>query len=78
MEQYSLLDPELCGNMEKVHTIKRELYGEIVLTRTEHLVQVTKYTAFQTIESTFCGIHSCARLKRHEKFHKLIVIEPAD
>ncbi len=27
IEQYSLLDPEPCGNMDKVHTIERELYG---------------------------------------------------
>ena len=25
IEQYSLLDPEPCGNMEKVHAIEREL-----------------------------------------------------
>jgi hypothetical protein len=25
VEQYSLLDPELSGNMEKVHAIEREL-----------------------------------------------------
>jgi hypothetical protein len=30
IEQYSLLDPVPCGNMEKVHAIERELYGEIV------------------------------------------------
>ncbi len=26
IEQYSLLDPEPCGNMEKVHAIEQELY----------------------------------------------------
>jgi hypothetical protein len=26
IEQYSILDPEPCGNMDKVHTIERELY----------------------------------------------------
>ncbi len=35
IEQYSLLDPEPCGNMEKVHAIKRELYREIVQIKKE-------------------------------------------
>jgi hypothetical protein len=26
IEQYSILDPKPCGNMDKVHTIERELY----------------------------------------------------
>jgi hypothetical protein len=30
VEQYSLLDPEPCGNMQKSHVIERELQGEIV------------------------------------------------
>ncbi|MFN9909483.1 MAG: hypothetical protein ACK56F_25760, partial [bacterium] len=37
IEQYSLLDPEPCGNMEKVHAIERELYGEIVQIKKERL-----------------------------------------
>jgi hypothetical protein len=45
IEQYSLLDPELCGNMEKVHAIERELYGEIVQIKKDRLVQVTRCTA---------------------------------
>jgi hypothetical protein len=45
IEQYSLLDPEPCGNMEKVHAIERELYGEIVQIKKERLVQVTRCTA---------------------------------
>jgi hypothetical protein len=39
IEQYSLLDPEPCGNMEKVHAIERELYGEIVQIKKERLVE---------------------------------------
>ncbi len=35
VEQYSLLDLEPCGNMEKVHAIERELYGEIVQIKKE-------------------------------------------
>ncbi len=35
IEQYSLLDPEPCGNMEKVHAIERELYGGIVQIKKE-------------------------------------------
>ncbi len=35
IEQYSLLDLEPCGNMEKVHAIERELYGEIVQIKKE-------------------------------------------
>ncbi len=42
IEQCSLLDPEPCGNMEKVHAIERELYGEIVQIKKERLVQVTR------------------------------------
>jgi hypothetical protein len=45
IEQYSQLDPEPCGNMEKVHAIERELYGEIVQIKKERLVQVTRCTA---------------------------------
>jgi hypothetical protein len=30
VEQYLQLDPELCGNIEKVHPIERKLYGEMV------------------------------------------------
>jgi hypothetical protein len=51
IKQYSLLDPEPCGNMEKVHAIERELYGEIVQIKKERLVQVTRCTATQTIKS---------------------------
>jgi hypothetical protein len=58
IEQYSLLDPEPCGNMEKVHAIERELYGEIVQIKKERLVQVTRCTATQTIKSTYCGFQS--------------------
>jgi hypothetical protein len=58
IEQYSLLDPELCGNMDKVHTIERELYGEIVQIKKERLVQVTRWMATQTIKLTYCGFQS--------------------
>ncbi len=44
IEQYSLLDPEPCSNMEKVHAIEQELYGEIVQIKKERLVQVTRCT----------------------------------
>jgi hypothetical protein len=54
-EQYSLLDPEPCGNMEKVHAIERELYGEIVQIKKEWLVQVTRCMATQTVKSVYCG-----------------------
>jgi hypothetical protein len=53
IEQYSLLDPEPCGNMDKVHDIERELYKEIVQIKKEQLVQVTRCTASQTIKSTY-------------------------
>jgi hypothetical protein len=58
IEQYSLLDPEPCGNMEKVHAIERELYGEIVQIKKEQLVQVTRCTATQTIKTVSCGWQS--------------------
>jgi hypothetical protein len=57
IEQYSLLDPEPCGNMEKVHAIERELYGEIVQIKKERLVQVTRCTATQS-KSVYCGWQS--------------------
>jgi hypothetical protein len=44
IEQYSLLDPEPCGKMKKVHAFERELYGEIVQIKKERLVQVTRCT----------------------------------
>jgi hypothetical protein len=78
IEQYSLLDPELCGNMEKVHAIERELYGEIVQIKKERLVQVTRCTATQTIKSVYCGFQSRSGLERYAKFHDPMVIEPAD
>ncbi len=78
IEQYSLLDPEPCGNMEKVHAIERELYGEILQIKKERLVQVTRCTAMQTIKSVYCGFQSRSGPERYAKFHDLIVIEPAD
>ncbi len=35
IEQYSLLDPEPCGNMQKVHAVERDLHGEIVQIKKE-------------------------------------------
>jgi hypothetical protein len=58
VEQYSLIDPEPCGNMEKVHAIERELYGEIVQIKKERLVQVTRCTATETIKTAHCGWQS--------------------
>ncbi len=58
IEQYSLLDPEPCGNMQKVHAVKRDLHGEIVQIKKERLVQVTKCIVFETITSTYCGFQS--------------------
>jgi hypothetical protein len=78
IEQYSLLDPEPCGNMEKVQAIERELYGEIIQIKKEQLVQVTRCTGTQTIKSVYCGFQSRSGPERYAKFHDLIVIEPAD
>jgi hypothetical protein len=78
IEQYLLLDPEPCSNMEKVHTIKREFYGEIVQIKKERLVQVTRCTATQTIKWVYCGFQSRLGPERYAKFHDPIVIEPAD
>ena len=60
IEQYSLLDPEPCGNMQKVHAVERDLHGEIVQIKKERLVQVSKCIVFETITSTFCGFQSRA------------------
>ncbi len=49
IEQYSLLDPEPCGNIQKVHAVERDLHGEIVQIKKEQLVQVTKCIVFETI-----------------------------
>jgi hypothetical protein len=78
IEQYSLLNPEPCGNMEKVHAIERELYGEIVQIKKERLVQVTRCTATQTIKTVYCGWQSRSGPERYVKFHDPITIEPAD
>jgi hypothetical protein len=78
MEQYSLLNPEPCGNMEKVHAIERELCGEIVQIKKEGLVQVTRCTATQTVKSVYCGWQSRTGPERYAKFHDPITIEPAD
>jgi hypothetical protein len=51
IENYSLLDPEPCSNMEKVHPIEQELYVEIVQIKKERLVPVTRCTASQAIKS---------------------------
>jgi hypothetical protein len=67
IEQYSLLDPEPCGNMEKVHAIERELYGESVQIKKERLVQVTRCTATQTIKSVYCGWQSRTGPERYAK-----------
>jgi hypothetical protein len=78
IEQYSLLDPELCGNMDKVHAIERELYGEIVQIKKEWLVQVTRCTASQTVKSAYCGFQSHSGVEQYDKFYDPIVIEPTD
>ncbi len=78
VEQYSLLDPEPCGNMEKVHAIERELYREIVQIKKERLVQVTRCTATETIKTADCGWQSHSGPERYAKFHDPITIEPAD
>ncbi len=78
IEQYSLIDPEPSGNMEKVHPIERELYGEIIQIKKERLVQVTRWMASQTVKSVYCGFHSPSGVERYDKFHNPIVIEPAD
>jgi hypothetical protein len=78
IEQYSLLDPEPCGNMEKVHTVERELYGEIVQIKKERLVQVTICKASQTVKLAYCRFQSRLGVERYDKFHDPIVIEPAD
>jgi hypothetical protein len=77
IEQYSLLDPEPCGNMEKVHAIERDFYGEIVQIKKERLVQVTRCTASQTIKSTYCRFQSHSGQEQYDKFRDPIVIEPA-
>ncbi len=66
IEQYSLLDPEPCGN------------GEIVQIKKERLVQVTRCTATHTIKSVYCGYQSRSGPERYAKFHDPIVIEPVD
>ncbi len=78
IEQYSLLDPEPCGNMQKVHAIERDLHGEIVQIKKERLVQVTKCIVFQTITSTFCRFQSRAGVPRYVKFRTPLTIEPSD
>ncbi len=35
IKQYSLLDPEPCGNMQKVDAVERDLHGEIVQIKKE-------------------------------------------
>ncbi len=78
IEQYMILDPEPCGNMEKVPAIEREVYGEIVQIKKERLVQFTRCTATQMIKSVYCGFQSRLGPERYAKFHDPIVIEPAD
>jgi hypothetical protein len=78
IEQYSLLDPEPCDNMQKVHAIERDLHGEIVQIKKERLVQVTKCILFKTITSTFCGFQSRSGVPRYVKFRTPLTIEPSD
>jgi hypothetical protein len=68
IKQYSLLDPEPCGNMEKVHAVERELYGEIVQIKKEQMVQVTRCTASQTVKSAYCGFQSRSGMEQNDKF----------
>jgi hypothetical protein len=78
VEQNSLLQPEPCCNMQKVHAIERDLYGEIVQSKKERLVQFTRCTLTQMTESAYCGFQSSAGLKRYEKFHNPIVEDPTE
>ncbi len=70
VEQYSLLDPEPCGNMEKVQAIERELYGEIVQIKKERLVQVTRCTATETIKMAHCGWPRAVREVSRPNHHR--------
>ncbi len=78
IEQYSLLDLEPCGNMQKVHAIERDLHGEIVQIKKERLVQVAKCIMFQAIMTTYCGFQSGAGVPRYVKFRTPLTIEPTD
>jgi hypothetical protein len=78
IKQYLLLDPEPCGNMQKVHAIERDLHGEIVQIKKERLVQVTKCVVFQTITLTFCGFQSGARVPPYVKFRIPLTIKPSN
>jgi hypothetical protein len=42
------------------------------------LVQVTRCKATQTIKLAYCRFQSRSGVEQYEKFHELIVIEPAD
>jgi hypothetical protein len=72
--QYSLLDPEPCGNMQKLHAVERYLQGEIVQIKKERLVQVTRCQVYETITSQYCGWHSRAGVVWYLKFRERITI----
>jgi hypothetical protein len=74
IKQYSLLDPEPCGNMQKVHAIERDLHREIVQIKKERLVQVTKCIVFQTIMAMFCGFQSGAGVSNYVKFRTPLTV----
>jgi hypothetical protein len=50
--------------MKKMHSVERELHGEIMQIKKEHLVQVTRCTASQTVQSFYCGFQSCCEAVR--------------
>ncbi len=78
VEQYSLLDPEPCGNLQKLHTIKRELQGEIMQIQKEQLIKVTRCWVYETITLQYCGWQSRAGVVQYLKFREPLTIEPSD
>jgi hypothetical protein len=78
IKKYSLFDLELCRNMQKAHSVQRELYGEMVQIMKERLVQVPRRTMTNTIELWKCGFQSRAGIKWYNKLRELLAVEPAD
>ncbi len=68
IEQYSLLDPEPCGNSTETSCRSRR----------SGWCRSPGCPASQTVKSTYCRFQRCSGPERYGKFHDPIMFEPVD
>ncbi len=55
IESYSLLEPDVCANSDKVGEVETTVYGEIVQIKQDRMIPVFRCLVIETIVSQYCG-----------------------